>query len=260
MALSKPLQRFLEDNEGQRWYAAPSQPITRASILANTGQKASSPDNDQGGTSPVSSQDSVGSSDCQSGSTLLRKSSQSSATVATSVETGGTAEWVDEHVLSCIFRKEASCPVLFHRDNVNDWYSHSISHYNSYNAVPPTHALCVYCDESFDSNSPLVCWRDRMSHIAEHILGAAATKKRPDFGVAKDMLKKGCISQDHYNEYSKDSERPTIEGLRAHDYVPADKKAKIDAAQRAYNRVVVPLSRREMRESRVARSQRGRHQ
>lgn len=98
-----------------------------------------------------------------------------------------------------------------------------------------------------------------MGHIAEHILGGDAAKKRPDYGVAKDMVQKGCMTPGAYDEYSRYSERPTSWGLRAPDYVPTDKKAKKDAAERANNCVVVRTSRREMRESQVAKSQRRRN-
>lgn len=260
MAASKPLQRYLEDKEEPKVYATPSQPITQARVLTTIDQKGSSSHNGQNGTSPLSSQDSVGFTDRKTDSILSRKSSQSSATsVATITESWGSAEWAAGHVLSCIF-KDLGCQVLFPRDSVDDWINHSISHYHAQAALPPTHALCVYCDVSFDSNEPLSCWRDRMNHIIQHTPGASATKTRPDFGVAKDMLRKGCIQQDAYDEYSKNTERPTSGGLRALDYEPAHIRARRDAAERANNRVVVPFSRQERRDSLVARSQRKRHQ
>jgi len=249
------VESFLKDKNGPRAHLLLIQPKAPAPISTDLPQLASPAGV---GLSPISSQESVGSSDAQSDSPSSRKSSCSSATsTAPSDVTMATAEWVSGHILPCIFSKEANCPVLFHRENVQDWYSHSLTHYTYRGAGPPNHALCIFCDTVFDSADPLVCWQNRMQHIANHLLDDAdPRKKRPDFRVAKDMLEKGCITEEGYNECLKDNERPKIRGLRPHNYMPAEIKAKDDAVEREQNCVVVRDSRREKDQGLLATSQR----
>ena len=131
------------------------------------------------------------------------------------------------------------CSTSFSDAQFETWYSHSLSHYG--NSGPPSHAICIFCSKVFDSNDPLICWRNRMNHIAGHFeSGCAIESSRPEFGVIRDMREKGVITEADYKYCMEYTERPQCNSLRPHDYVPKEIKEKHQAAYYRENRVVIP--------------------
>jgi hypothetical protein len=96
-----------------------------------------------------------------------------------------------------------------------------------------------------------------MHHIAGHFENRRLLDDcRPDFQVWKDMWNEGCLSNvpaSTFEEYMKNNtERPYVEGLQPHDWVPPEVKQKAKVERRIANRVVVD-TRLEERERRRAR-------
>lgn len=190
-----------------------------------------------------------------SSSILSRRESESSNTSTAPSDTAdslvGNLEIMSiagqNHRLPCLLREITRCPVTFRLSEREYWYSHSLSHYGD--AGPPSHALCIFCHNVFDSSSPAICWSKRMNHIADHFENNwTIERSRPDFRVIEDMWKKGCISEEDYKYCFQYTERPPCDGLRPHDYIPEEIRKKQEAAFDQANRLPVPESRQEVRD------------
>jgi hypothetical protein len=257
MALSEALKRFMDDPYAPKVFGqskqdpgpqlSPITPIPSEPSLCSTDQRVVS--------EPASSEQSTTPSSSPSPSILSRKGSETSDTstapsdvvesLVGDVATLSVGE--HNHLLPCLLRDILRCPISFPGSERGSWISHSLSHYGQ--APPPTHAICIFCSDVFDSSDPFTCWSGRMNHIAEHFeMNRTIEQSRPDFRVIEDMFNKGCISEEIYKLCFRYTERPPCDGLRPHDYIPDEHKKKQEAAYNKANRVIVKESRHDRRE------------
>jgi len=253
MEPSETLRRFINDLEGPRILGEPQQgPKPQLPpIVTNFSEPSLSCTDKLIVPNPSPSEQSTSPSTLPGSSGLSSQESASSKTsIAPSDHTDSLVGDIEtmsfggpDRYLPCILNEIVPCSATFHLSERADWHAHGLSHYLG--ASPPTHALCIFCDNVFDSNDPATCWSDRMNHIADHFEnGWTMEGSRPDFRVIEDMWIKGCIPDRVYQHIFKHTERPPCDGLKPHDYIPKEVLKKQEAA----NRVPVPESRREIRD------------
>ena len=147
--------------------------------------------------------------------------------------------------LPCIFQDILACQHI-NFDDPGSWSGHVIEHFGP--SGPPPHALCIFCDKSFEDDNAATCWNVYLDHINEHFKDGRALDKRPDFRVLKYLWEKGIITDDGYDFFCGGSERPKVPGLIPLDYEPEEIIAKKRAEGAASNRIIVSDPRRRRRD------------
>jgi hypothetical protein len=152
-------------------------------------------------------------------------------------------------VLSCIFGDILGCAVpLFNDTEV--WMRHVISHFDSYG--PPTHALCIFCDRSFENHNASQCWREYLDHVADEFRsGCTMGGYRPDFRVLQYLAEHDILDGAECARLcTEGSERPPVNGLMLVplDELPKDLKEKQAREKKRNNCILMTESRRERRE------------
>jgi hypothetical protein len=105
------------------------------------------------------------------------------------------------------------CPFLFLGCvewfyDADEWRSHAESHFGNY--PPPNHAICCFCDMTFDDDDPNICWGHRMNHVAaHHIRGDRLQRCRPDYALMRYMYH---IRQNPYDQTYALSQGPPVYG------------------------------------------------
>lgn len=85
-----------------------------------------------------------------------------------------------------------------------------------------------------------------MNHVADHFVnGSILENSRPDFRVLEDMRNKSLLSEEDFIHCFRYTERPPVDGLCPHDYIPEEIKEKRRAAEEKANRIIVTVSREE---------------
>jgi len=113
------------------------------------------------------------------------------------------------------------CKVGFRSDQFELWHTHSLSHFGKHR--PPKHALCVFCDTSFDDDDPHACWNRRMMHTAGHHRVGEQYEK-PDFSLLRYMSEKKLLRDEDYEFAKTFTERPDLPGLiRSSDDLPKER-------------------------------------
>lgn len=108
-------------------------------------------------------------------------------------------------VLECPF-KFLRCTCEFAIDKVDDWYRHSLSHFQiggrrPRNVHPPTSNHCPFCDETFDDADGGRCWRKRLNHVGwHHHAGHTLAHARPDFSLVEYLWQERIIDREDYRE------------------------------------------------------------
>ncbi|KFY50657.1 hypothetical protein V496_09252 [Pseudogymnoascus sp. VKM F-4515 (FW-2607)] len=153
--------------------------------------------------------------------------------------------------LPCIFRYITDCEHI-NFDDADSWSEHVIGHFGP--SGPPPHALCIFCDRSFEGEDVMACWNECLEHINEHFeSGTTLESSRPVFGVLKYMLDNGIITEEDYSFFCRGSERPTVPGLIPLDCEPEEIIAKKRAEEAASNRIIVSDPRRRRDQQRSTR-------
>lgn len=256
MAPPETVKRFLNDPDGPKVFGQPQQvPKPQLSPITTIPSKSGLSLKDQPAVSKsASSENSTSPSTSPSSSVLSSRESGSSNTSIAPSE-GADSLVGDFETMSigghnrrlpCLMYI-IGCPISFQLSERDVWHSHNLSHYGD--NPPPTHAMCIFCNTSFDSRDPFTCWSNRMNHIAEHFeMYKTIEQSRPDFHVIKDMWKKGCISEEDYKLCIEYTERPPCDGLRPSNYIPEEIEKKQKAAYDRVNRVPIRESRQEVRD------------
>ncbi|KFY25322.1 hypothetical protein V493_04705 [Pseudogymnoascus sp. VKM F-4281 (FW-2241)] len=196
-------------------------------------------------------------------STTSNSSAASDATslsTAPSIDLNNPELTLDQHILNmsiagsnlpCIFRDILNCSHI-NFDDPDSWSEHIFGHFGP--SGPPPHALCVFCDESFEKENAIACWNEYLEHINEHFeSGRTLDNRRPDFRVLKCLLDKGMITEGDYEFFCRGSERPRISGLIPLDCEPEEILAKKRAEEDASNRIIVSDPRRRRDQQRPTR-------
>ncbi len=246
----------MNDLDGPKLFGLPQQcPNPQLPPLATTPSESSlSPRDQQIVSSPPAFEISTTPSTSPRVSIMSRRESESSKTSTAPSDRADslvgnmtTMSMGGRNRLPCLLGDIVGCPAVFRLSERADWYAHSLSHYGD--AGPPNHALCIFCDAVFDASDPGTCWSNRMNHIAHHFeTDWTMEMSRPDFRVIEDMWNKRCIPEQVYKLCFEYTERPPCDGLRPHDYIPAEIEEKQRAAYEQANRVPVRESRHEMRD------------
>jgi len=139
--------------------------------------------------------------------------------------------------LPCVF-PHCSVSVDINSTSRADWYSHSLSHFEDF--LPPACSLCIFCSKTFSHTDPWVSWRKRMQHIGDHFEnGKTIEESRPDFGFICYLRNAGLLSEVDYQRIMTYTERPSVAGLRPHDYIPAEILEKTRNGYDRQNRVII---------------------
>ncbi|ELR08568.1 hypothetical protein GMDG_03263 [Pseudogymnoascus destructans 20631-21] len=207
------------------------------------------------------------------GSTVLSRSNtgfstfskSSAASEATSLSTAPSIDLNhpelihDQHILNmsidgsnlpCLFRYIIPDCQHMNFDDSESWSEHVIEHFGP--SRPPPHALCVFCNTSFEDDNAMACWNKYLEHVKEHFESGTTLELRPDFGVLKYLRDKAIITEDDYAVFCRDgSERPKVFGLIPLDCEPEEIVAKKQAEEAASNRIIVsdPRRRRDQQRS-----------
>lgn len=114
------------------------------------------------------------------------------------------------------------CEMRFYQAQVEAWISHSESHF--FNFPPPPKAICVFCDDVFESHGNNgLNWRERMLHILDHLENLQPGESmRPDFWVIEYMWEKQLISPKDYEDAKEYTERPHCDNLVSLDWETPD--------------------------------------
>ncbi|KAI9795462.1 MAG: hypothetical protein M1835_005694 [Candelina submexicana] len=108
------------------------------------------------------------------------------------------------YIFGCPF-SFLDCHLAF--PSFNDWVSHSLSHFGGF--APPTHALCAFCDDTFDDDDGVRCWQNRMHHVADHHLaGFTVQMARPDYHLFRYLRSRGLMTQEDFRHLCEHSEQP----------------------------------------------------
>lgn len=112
----------------------------------------------------------------------------------------------DPPVLQCPFNF-LHCTRHYTMENLNEWFDHSLSHFTTNRAgcvrstVPPTSSECCFCEMKFENIVGLVCWVERMRHVAwHHHSGHSLSHARPDFKLFRYLWEKDIIGTVEYRE------------------------------------------------------------
>ncbi len=246
------LERFINETDGPRYIGNPplDQVTTAPAQATNPPETTRSKTEDSTISIPASDQESTSFSTAPSPSIFSATGSRSTADSSTTslpaddplprlnVHLANMELGEQDHILPCLLQPLTGCSVSFPSSELENWHSHSISHYG--HASPPTSAMCIFCNQNFVSNDPYECFPQRMNHIAAHFeMGWTLRRSRPDFGVIRDMWMKGCISKEDFDHAMSHTERPPLDGIRPHDYVPPKIQIKRDAEERRENTVII---------------------
>lgn len=121
------------------------------------------------------------------------------------------------------------CNLRFDPGNVEEWISHSVSHF--VNAPLPSTTICTFCDEAtFRSDGDEVkSWRERMLHIFDHLAALTPSEyMRPDFWVIEHMKGYGLLSSEDHAHAVQGTERPYCDNMYPLDWKPQDMLARED--------------------------------
>lgn len=269
------IRRFIQDQNTPRaiWQPRPplasSRPDTSYATIPSSATSGSRSHARESCKSPPTSPSSVTPSTALSrtDSSFSTDSNSSAASDATSVSTAPSTGSnnpqinLDQHLLNmpatgsnlpCIFRELLHCQ----HDNFGDsdgWSEHIIEHFGA--SGPPPHALCVFCDTSFEDENVIVCWNECLDHISEHLRsGVIYDTIRPDFRGLKYMRDEGIITDDDYALFCLcGSERPKVSGLIPLDCEPEEMIAKKRAEEYASNCIIVSEPRRRQDRQRLTK-------
>lgn len=143
--------------------------------------------------------------------------------------------------IPCIFQDILACQHI-NFDDPDSWSKHVIGHFGP--GGPPPHALCIFCDKSFENENAVTCWNVYLDHINEHFRDGRALDRRPDFRVLEYLRDKRMITEDGYDFFCRGSERPKVPGLIPLDCEPKEIIAKKREKEAASNRIIVSDPRR----------------
>lgn len=108
------------------------------------------------------------------------------------------------------------CNEQFHPSDIEPWIAHSSSHFHLFS--PPPKSICSFCDVEFETDGNDRArqwkWRERMYHIAGHIMRrGSAHGMKPDYFVLDYLRDIGVLKQDDYEYQVSYTERPYCDGL-----------------------------------------------
>ncbi|KAH8767870.1 hypothetical protein BGZ57DRAFT_717198, partial [Hyaloscypha finlandica] len=124
------------------------------------------------------------------------------------------------------------CGLSFHPDGIDEWISHSSTHFYSFG--PPPTTACIFCDTLFESGGDRVrTWKNRMRHIADHYRQLSRrSDARPDFWTIEYMRMKRIITQEDYKSAIRHTERPYCDGLVPFGYETKGMRTKQERSLR----------------------------
>lgn len=262
------LERFIKELDGPRYIGNPlvSQIATAHTQAVHRAETSQPTTEDSTVSIPSSDPESISSSTPSSPSIFSATRSRSTTDSSTSsaptndpllqLQVGLEEMEIEEeyHILPCLLQPVTGCADSFPSSESDHWLSHAISHYGPNS--PPTRAMCIFCKRVFVSTDPYECFTRRMNHIADHFeMGCELRWSRPDFGVIRDMYMKGRISKEDFDHAMSHTERPYVDGLRPHDYIPPEIQAKRDAEERRLNTLLVNSRQEDRQRSRRMMSQ-----
>lgn len=108
-------------------------------------------------------------------------------------------------VLECPFNL-LRCTAHFAMHNSQEWLDHSLSHFSvrrprPRTTAPPKSSQCCFCAKSFKNSDGVVCWTQRMVHVAwHHHAGYKLSHARPDFPLFRYLYEEGIIGSVDYRE------------------------------------------------------------
>jgi hypothetical protein len=146
--------------------------------------------------------------------------------------------------LQCIFLDIMGCQQS-NFDDSDAWSEHIIEHFGP--SGPPPHALCIFCERSFEHENAIFCWNEYLEHITiKHPQRVRSLlNRRPDFRVLKYLRDNGRITEEEYADFCAiGSERPMVDGLIPLDREPDELVAKREAEDAASNRIIISDPRR----------------
>lgn len=125
---------------------------------------------------------------------------------------------------------------------------------------PPPHALCIFCDRSYEDEDPMECWNKYLEHISDHFQGGRTLNhRRPDFRVLKYLRDERMMTAQDYQHFCTGTERPTmadgnpVPGLLPLDSEPEELVLKRQAKEDLSNRVIVSDRRHGRERQRLTR-------
>lgn len=118
-------------------------------------------------------------------------------------EAAKSASLQQRNTFECPF-KALGCSQEFDLDHEQYLFTHSLIHFQKdgqsrTQVDPPMYNMCCFCDETFEAESGMASWQDRMTHVTLHYrLGARLKWARQDLGLAEYLRHNGLLSPAEY--------------------------------------------------------------
>lgn len=142
----------------------------------------------------------------------------------------------------------------------DEWIDHiAVTH--MHNKIPRK-SVCWYCDDiEFDSNTDdmserLVCFRQRMTHIGQHLMAGVGLQRpiRPDFALVRHLCDEGLCDESRWTLAMEFDENPYRLPKDLQDCSPST-ASNLQARRVPVSSVNVPQTSRSWRSSRPRREQ-----
>ena len=99
------------------------------------------------------------------------------------------------------------CLMAFQTGHRDRWIAHSLEHFRTEGSQrpaiePPTCNSCPFCGETFECDSGITSWNERMQHVAvhHHELGHTLATAETDFVLYEYLWQNGIIRDEEYGD------------------------------------------------------------